>query len=82
MVVNGTTLIVRITATMFMPPVVMDVMMMHVSNSAGLRQVGSNILLAFEGMLDVSADQRHNCGDLGQQKEPQEQRTKTPYLSQ
>ena len=82
MVVNGTTLIVRITATMFMPPVVMDVMMMHVSNSAGLRQVGSNILLAFEGMLDMGADQWHNSGDLGQQKEPQEQRTKTPYPSQ
>ena len=76
---QGTTLIVRVVATMFMPPtIVMGVMMMYVGDPAGLGQVGSNILLVLEGMLDMGADQRHNSRRLGQQKEPEEQRTKTP----
>jgi len=76
---QGTTLIVRIIATMFvLSTIVMGVMMVHVSDPAGLGQVGRNILLILEGMLDMGADQRHDTGSLGQQKEPEEQRTKTP----
>jgi len=63
-------------------PIVVVVMMVHVSDPPGLRKVGSNVLLVLEGVLDMGADQRNNAGRLGQQKEPQEQRAKTPQLSQ
>jgi len=78
MVVQGTTLIVRIIATMFvLSPIVMVVMTVHVSDSACLGQVGSNILFGLEGVLNMNAGQRHDARRLGQQKEAQERRTKT-----
>ncbi len=58
--------------------IVMDVVMVDVSDPASLCQVGSNILLILEGVLDMGADQRHDSGGLGQQKKPQEPWTKTP----
>jgi hypothetical protein len=61
---------------------VMNMMMVQVSDPAGLGHVGSNILVILEGVLDMGGDQRHDTGDLGQQKESQERRTETPKLSQ
>jgi len=79
MVVQGTTLIVRIVAAVLvLSTIMMDVMMVDVSDPAGLGQVGRNVLLILEGVLDMDADQRHDTASLGQQKEPQERRTKTP----
>jgi hypothetical protein len=79
MVVHDTTLIVRIIATMFMlSAILMDVMMVDVSDPPGLSKVVGNILLVLEGVLDMGADQRHDSGGLGQQKEPQEPWTKPP----
>jgi hypothetical protein len=78
-VMQGTTLIIRIIAAMFvLSTIVMGVVMVHVRDPAGLGQVGRDILVILEGMLDMGADQRHDTGSLGQQKEPQEHRTKTP----
>ncbi len=57
------------------------VMMVHVI-AAAFGQVSSNIPLALEGMLDMNAYQRHDAGSLGPQKQPQEERTKAPQLSQ
>jgi hypothetical protein len=66
-VVQGTTLIVRIIGTVLaLSAVVMGVMMMHVLNVAAIGQVGSNILLVLECMLEMDADQRHDAADLGQ----------------
>jgi hypothetical protein len=77
-VVHGTALIVRIIAIVFVPSaIVMDVVMVDVSDPAGLSQVGGNILIILEGVLDMGADQRRHGGGLGQQKEPQEPWTKT-----
>ena len=79
MVVYGTTLIVRIIATMFvLSAIAMVVMMVDVSDPPGLGQVGSNILLVLDGVLDMGADQRRDGDSLGQQKERQEPWTKTP----
>jgi hypothetical protein len=81
--VHGTTLIVRIIATVFvLSGIVMDMMMVDVSDPSGLSKVGGNILFALEGVLDLGANQRRDTDDLGQQKEPKEQRTKTAQLSQ
>jgi len=64
---------------MFMlSPIVMSVMMVDVRDLSGLRQVGSNILLVLEGMLDMDSDQRHDASRLGQKQQPQEHRSKTP----
>ena len=56
MVVQGTTLIVRIVGTMLvLCAIMMGVMMMDVSDPAGLGKIGRNILLVREGMLDMNA---------------------------
>jgi hypothetical protein len=66
---QGTALIVGIAAIMLvrMRTFVMDVMMVHVSDPAGLGHIGSNVLVILEGVLDMGGDQRHDAGDLGQQ---------------
>ena len=61
---------------------VMAMMMVHVSDPAALRHVRGNILVILEGVLDMGADQRRDTGDLGQQQEPEKQRTETPKLRQ
>jgi hypothetical protein len=77
-VVQRTTLIIRIIAIMLvLSTVVMEAMMVHMSDPAGLGEVGGNILLVLEGVLDVGADQRRNAGRLSQKQEPEEQRTQT-----
>jgi hypothetical protein len=83
-VVQGTALIVGIGAVMpvRLSILVMDMMMVHVSDPGALRHVGSNILVILEGVLDMGGDHRHDTDDLGQQKEPEERRTKTSKLSQ
>jgi hypothetical protein len=66
-VVQATALIVGIAAIMLvrLSILVMDMMMVHVSDPAGLGHVGSNILVILEGVLDMGGDQRHHTGDLG-----------------
>jgi hypothetical protein len=83
-VVQGTALIVGIGAVVLvrLSTLVMDMMMVHVSDPAALRHVGSNILVILEGVLDMGGDHRHDTDDLGQQKEPKERRTKASKLSQ
>jgi hypothetical protein len=83
-VVQGTALIVRIAAIMLvrLSTLVMNMMMVQVSDPAGLGHVGSNILVILEGVLDMGDQQRHDTGDLGQQKESQERRPEMPKLSQ
>jgi hypothetical protein len=83
-VVQGTALIVGIGAVMLvrLSTLVMDMMMVHVSDPAALRHVGSNILVILEGVLDMGGDHRRDTDDLGQQKEPEERRTKASKLSQ
>jgi hypothetical protein len=73
-VVQGTALIVGIVAIMLvrLSTLVMNMMMVQVSDAAGLGHVGSNILVILEDVLDMGDDQRHDTGDLGQQKECQE----------
>jgi len=81
--VQGTTLIVRIVGAMFVLPTIMvGVMIVDVSDRAGLREVSSNVLHVLEGVVDMGADQRHNARRLSQKQEPEEERTKTPELSQ
>jgi hypothetical protein len=83
-VVQGTALIVGIAAIMLvrLSTLVMDMMMVDVSDRAGLGHVGRNVLVILEGVLDMGGDQRHDTGDLGQQKEPEERRTETSELRQ
>lgn len=45
--------------------IVAEVMVVHVINPTARAQVGRNILLGLQRMLDVGADQRHYSGDLG-----------------
>jgi hypothetical protein len=64
---QGATLIARIVGTMFVSvAIVMGVVMVHVIDSAAIGQVGSDILLVLEGMLEMHADQRHNACRLGE----------------
>jgi len=66
---QGTTLITRIIGPVFVLSIrVMDMMMVHVIDSAALAKVGGDILLVLEGMLDMDADQRHYASCLGQYK--------------
>jgi hypothetical protein len=82
MVVQGTTLIAGITAAVLVLTIMTGVMMVQVIAAATFGPVSSNIPFALEGMLDVDADQRHDAGSLGPQKQPQEERTQAPQLSQ
>jgi hypothetical protein len=82
MVVQGTALIAGIAATVLVLTVMTGVMVVHVIAAATLGLVGRNILIALEGVLDVDADQWHDAGSLGPQKQPQEDRTDAPQLSQ
>jgi hypothetical protein len=78
-VMQGATLIVWIIGTMLVrSAIVAGMMMVDVIDAAALAQVGSNILLGLQNMLNVRADQRHNARDLGQHEERQEERTKAP----
>jgi hypothetical protein len=54
---QGATLIVRIIRTMFVLPAgVMGMVMVHVIDFAVLTEVGSDILLILESMLDMNGD--------------------------
>jgi hypothetical protein len=76
-VMQRATLIVWIIGTMLVLSVlVAGMMMVDVIDAAALAQVGSNILLGLQGMLNVSADQWHDARGLGQHEERQEERTK------
>ncbi len=55
-----------------------SVMMVHVGDPAAFSKVGSNVLLALEGMLNMDADQRNDGNCLGQQNEPEEKGTRSP----
>jgi hypothetical protein len=68
MVVQGTALIAGITAAVLVLTIMTGVMMVHVIAAATFGQVSRNIPIAFEGMLDVDADQWHYAGGLGPQK--------------
>ena len=82
-VMQGATLVVRIIGAMFMlATIVMGMMMVDMSDLAAFTDVGSDILLVLEGVLDMDADQRHDACGLGEHKEPQEQRTKASKLSE
>ena len=81
MVVQGTALIAGVTAAVLVLTIMTGVMMVRVI-AAALGQVSCNIPLALEGMLDVDADQWHYAGGLGPKKQPQEERTEAPQLSQ
>ena len=75
---QGTTLIVRIVDPMFvLATIVMGMMVVYMSDPTALTKVGSNVPIILEGMLDMDADQGHYGRDLGEHKEPEEQRTKT-----
>ena len=79
MVVQGTTLVIRIAGAVFMlAAVTMGVMMMHMMHPAALRTVGSDVLRVLEEMLNLGADQRNNGHHLGQQNKPEEKRTELP----
>jgi hypothetical protein len=78
MVVQGTTLVIRIARAMLvLAAITMGVMMMHVMDSTAFSEIGSNVLLVLEGMLNMGADQRNNGNCLGQQNEPEEKWTKS-----
>jgi hypothetical protein len=83
-VVQGTALIAGIGAVMLMrlSTLVMDMVAVHVSDRAGLGHVGSNVLVILEGVLDMGGDQRRDTGDLGEQKEPEENGAETSKLGQ
>jgi hypothetical protein len=79
MVVQGATLVIRIIRAVFMLSTsLMSMMMVRMIDFAAATNVGSDILLVFESMLYMNSDQRHDPRSLDAQKEPQEQRTKTP----
>lgn len=50
--------------------VMTGVMMVDVIAAATFGQVGRYVAFALEGMLDVDANQRHDAGSLGPQKQP------------
>jgi hypothetical protein len=82
-VMQGATLIVRIVGPMFvLATIVVGMMVVYVSDPTGLTEVGSNILLILEGMLDMDAGQRQDAHCLGEHKKPQEQRAKASQLSE
>jgi hypothetical protein len=71
MVVQGATLIIWIGAAVFVPTtVVVGVMMVDVTDLSAFGEVGNNVLLALEGMLNMYADQWHDAHHLGQQEKP------------
>jgi len=74
-------LIAGITAAVLVLTIMTGVMMVRVI-AATFGQVSRNIPFALEGMLDVDPDQWHDAGSLGPQKQPQEERTEAPQLSQ
>jgi hypothetical protein len=82
MVVQGTALIAGIAAAVLVLTVMTGVMVVRVIAAATLGEVSRSIPLALEGVLDVDADQWHDAGSLGPQKQPQEDRTDAPQLSQ
>jgi hypothetical protein len=66
-VVQGATLIALIIGTMFvLAAIVMGVVMVHMIDPAAVGQIGSDVLLVLEGMLEMHADQRHNACGLGE----------------
>jgi hypothetical protein len=82
MVVQGTALIAGIAAAVLVLTVMTGVMVVRVIAAATFGEVSRNIPFALEGMLDVDADQWHDAGSLGPQKQPQEDRTDAPQSSQ
>jgi hypothetical protein len=75
MVVQGATLVIRITGIMLMlSAIVSKMMIVDVAHPAALAEVGSNILL----VLQMDADQRDDAGGVGQHEEPQQQGTEAP----
>jgi hypothetical protein len=57
MVVQSTTLIIRIGgAVVVLAIIMMGMMMVHVSNPAAFSEVGGNVLLVIECMLNMYAD--------------------------
>lgn len=80
---QGATLIFRIIGAMFMlATIVMGMMMVYMSDPAALTEVGSDVLLVLEGVLDMDADQWHDARGLGEHEEPQKQRTKASKLNE
>jgi len=78
---QGATLIVRVSAAVLvLSAIVAGVMIVHVSDFAALTEVGSDILLVLEGMLDMDADQRHHASSLGQKKQTQQPWTEPAYV--
>jgi hypothetical protein len=77
-VVDGTTLIVYIDASVIMTSVIMiganpmRVMRVGVVNSAGCSQIGGNVALSLDVVLQICCQQRHDGAQLGNQKEAQE----------
>jgi alanine racemase len=66
-VVHGAALIIRIGAAVFMlTTIMMEMMMVDVSNPAAFGKVGCKVLLVLNGMLNICTDQRHNARCLGQ----------------
>jgi hypothetical protein len=82
MVVQGTALIAGIAAAVLVLTVMTGVMVVRVIAAATLGPVSRNIAFALEGVLDMDDDQWHDAGSLRPQKQPQEDRTDAPQLSQ
>jgi hypothetical protein len=58
--------------------IVSKMMIVDVAHPAALAEVGSDILLVLQRMLDMDADQRDDAGGVGQHEEPQQQGTEAP----
>jgi hypothetical protein len=82
--VQGAALIVGIVCAMIVSAAfTADVRMMSVMVDAGdaiCGKIVGNVLLAREYMLKMSADQRHDSGDLGNKKQPQQPRTNSAHF--
>ena len=80
MVVQRAALVVRVARTVVVgAAAVVHVVMMGVahgvSGSADIAGIGGGILLVRDRMLEMHGDQRHDAGELGDQKQPQQPAT-------
>jgi hypothetical protein len=76
--VQGAALIVGIDGAMVVMAIALvDVVVVDVIGDAGVGDVVRNVLLARHDMLEMDTDQRHDAGELGNQKKPQKPAAKS-----
>jgi hypothetical protein len=75
-------LIAGIGGIMLMLAIVgVEMMMMIVSDTTGCDEIGRNVLLDREDVLEMQADERHYAGRLGKEEEPDQPRSNSSSIN-